>query len=128
MENMKGSSLDDEETMEDLKSRKNIDDDSETSIGNEAPVKLSKPQKEISPRSFEHLEDVSARLADNETDIDVSKSEGEHSTSVFPGLMVEEEVVTCQHALCSLHCSTYHCTYVILTLWIIFTSIVSFSF
>ncbi|CAK7331308.1 unnamed protein product [Dovyalis caffra] len=91
VENNKRSLLDDEETKENLRSRQNIGDISETSFNNEASIELSKQLEEINPRSVEQLEGESARLADSEASIDISKSKGEHSSPKVPGLKEEEE-------------------------------------
>ncbi|KAJ6777708.1 DENTIN SIALOPHOSPHOPROTEIN [Salix koriyanagi] len=55
MGNMNGSELDDEKIKENLKSRKNIEYESETLISNEASVELSKPLEE--PQTADHLEE-----------------------------------------------------------------------
>ncbi|KAJ6750710.1 hypothetical protein OIU85_001268 [Salix viminalis] len=92
MGNMNGSELDDEKIKENLKSRKNIEYESETLISNEASVELSKPLEE--PQTADHLEGASARLVDNEASINVSKPDEEHFNSKFPGVIVEKEEST----------------------------------
>ena len=119
MENMNGSVLDDEQIKENLKSRKNIEYESETLISSEASVELSKPLEE--PQIAGHLEGASARLVDNEASINVSKPDEEHFNSKVPGVIVEKEVVTC-HKIKSPHCSAYHYSCSILTRWIFFCS------
>ncbi|KAJ7012732.1 hypothetical protein NC653_002700 [Populus alba x Populus x berolinensis] len=92
MENMNGSVLDDEQTMENLKSRKNLEYESETLISNEASVELSKPLEE--PQTADHLEGASARLVDNEASVNLSKPDEEHVSSKVPGVIVEKEEST----------------------------------
>ncbi|KAJ6303052.1 hypothetical protein OIU77_017015 [Salix suchowensis] len=92
MGNMNGSELDDEKIKENLKSRKNIEYESETLISNEASVELSKPLEE--PQTADHLEGASTRLVDNEASINVSKPDEDHFNSKVPGVIVEKEEST----------------------------------
>ncbi|KAJ6755284.1 CARDIOMYOPATHY-ASSOCIATED PROTEIN [Salix purpurea] len=92
MGNMNGSELDDEQIKENLKSRKNIEYESETLISNEASVELSKPLEE--PQTADHLEGASARLVGHEASINVSKPDEDHFYSKVPGVIVEKEEST----------------------------------
>jgi hypothetical protein len=108
MENMNGSVLDDEKIKENLKSRKNLEYESEILISNEASVELSKPLEE--PQTADHLEGASARLVDNVASINVSKPDEEHVSSKVPGVIVEKEVVTCHKIIkfLTLFCLSLH--------------------
>jgi len=105
---MNGSVLDDEKIKENLKSRKNLEYESEILISNEASVELSKPLEE--PQTADHLEGASARLVDNVASINVSKPDEEHVSSKVPGVIVEKEVVTCHQIIkfLSLFCLSLH--------------------
>ncbi|KAJ6424862.1 hypothetical protein OIU84_025602 [Salix udensis] len=55
-------------------------------------IKLSKPLEE--PQTADHLEGASARLVNNEANINVSKPDEDHFNSKVPGVIVEKEEST----------------------------------